>query len=123
MRENVTIAYRGASYEIGRGHGYYGIWAAGTQGSQPLQRWPETPEGWYGAWSRFIGVESPGTIAPVARPAARILSADNRAAIAAALLAVGVACGIAGLFPDYLNGANITQQPAVLIPHLIYLAI
>jgi hypothetical protein len=41
---------------------------------------------------------------------------------AAALLAVGVVCGIAGLFPSYLAGASLASQPAQLVPHLIYLA-
>ena len=53
MRENVTISYRGARYELGRGPGYYGIWPAGAAQEQPYEWWPETPEGWYGAWSRF----------------------------------------------------------------------
>jgi hypothetical protein len=108
--DTVTIAYRGASYEIGRGRDYYGIWAAGTPRSQPLQSWPETPEGWSAAWARFVGMETPGTIAPAGRnagarstDAGRGLSqAPGGPVIAALLLAAGVALGVAGLFPAYL---------------------
>jgi hypothetical protein len=39
------------------------------------------------------------------------------------LLAVGVACGIAGLFPRYLAGASLATQPAELVPHVAYLAV
>ena len=67
MRENVTISYRGAGYEIGRGEHFYGIWAVAAPQSQPLEWWPETPEGWTGAWSRFTAIETPGTIIPVTR--------------------------------------------------------
>lgn len=122
MRDDVTISYRGAGYEIGRGQDFYGIWPAGAPRSQVLERWPQTPEGWYGAWSRFTGIEAPGTIVPVSRPAAPAARPGNRAVIAAALLAAGVACGIAGLFPGYLAGASLAGMPADLVPHAIYLA-
>ena len=69
VRENVTISYRGASYEIGRGPHFYGIWLVGAPQPQPVEWWPETPEGWSSAWARFTGIEAPGTIAAV-RPAA-----------------------------------------------------
>jgi hypothetical protein len=65
--DRVTITYRGATYEIGRGLGFYGIWTAGGPRSQPLDRWPETPEGWTAAWSRFASIEAPGTIVPVGK--------------------------------------------------------
>jgi hypothetical protein len=65
--DRVTITYRGASYEIGRGLGFYGIWTAGGPRSQPLDRWPETPEGWTAAWTRFASIEAPGTIVPVGK--------------------------------------------------------
>lgn len=140
MREDVTISYRGASYEIGRGPRFYGIWAAGAPRSQPAQWWPETPEGWSAAWSRFTQIESPGTIVAAGRPGrpsaaagqpsgaagrpARAVPAwSTRAVIPAALLAVGVGCGIAGLFPSYLAGASLAQQPAELVPHVAYLAV
>ncbi len=67
MRDNVTIAYRGAKYELGRGSTFFGIWAAGASRSEPLQWWPDTPEGWAAAWSRFTEIETPGTIVPVGR--------------------------------------------------------
>ena len=71
MRENVTISYRGANYEIGRGENFYGIWVAGAPDSRPSEQWPETPEGWHGAWTRFTGIEMPGTIVPASQDNAR----------------------------------------------------
>jgi hypothetical protein len=65
VRENVTISYRGAGYEIGRGEHFYGIWAASSSQPQPLEWWPATPEGWSAAWARFTAIETPGTIVPV----------------------------------------------------------
>jgi hypothetical protein len=140
VREDVTISYRGASYEIGRGPRFYGIWAAGAPRSQPAQWWPETPDGWSAAWSRFTQIEAPGTIVAVGRPgrpgpaagqpsvaagrpAVTVPGWSIRAVIPAALLAAGVACGIAGLFPGYLAGASLAQQPAELVPHVAYLAV
>jgi hypothetical protein len=43
-------------------------------------------------------------------------------AAAAGLLAAGVVCGIAGLFPAYLSGASLASDPSNLVPHVIYLA-
>jgi len=131
--DTVTIAYRGASYEIGRGRDYYAIWAAGAPRSQPLESWPETPEGWSAAWGRFVGLEAPGTIAPVGRNAgartaaasqgvSQALSAPGGGAVAALLLAAGVALGVAGLFPAYLGGSSLADQPYNLVAHVIYLA-
>ncbi|HTS96723.1 MAG TPA: hypothetical protein VMI33_08875 [Streptosporangiaceae bacterium] len=172
MRENVTISYRGAGYEIGRGEHFYGIWAASSSQPQPLEWWPPTPEGWSGAWSRFTAIETPGTIAPVSPPPAPApavygpadapgqtsapgpafagpadlpgpvfagpaadepapapaadaspVSGRSAGALAAAgLLAAGVVLGFAGLFPSYLGGASLAQQPAELVPHVLYLA-
>lgn len=84
MREDVTISYRGARYEIGRGQNFYGIWPAGAPRSQPAEWWPATPEGWYAAWSRFTVIEPPGTIVPVTGPAATAASASTTAATEAA---------------------------------------
>ena len=67
MFDKVTITYRGATYEIGRGRDFYGIWAVGGSRSQPLQWWPETTEGWSAAWTRFTEIEVPSTIAAVGR--------------------------------------------------------
>lgn len=132
MDETVTISYRGASYEIGRGQGFYGIWHAGMSRSRAIEWWPETPEGWYRAWSRFTEVEAPGTIAPVTEPspaAARpalarppVPRASTAALLPSALVAVGVVLGIAGLFPGYLGGASLAQQSTELVPHALYLA-
>jgi hypothetical protein len=65
--DRVTIAYRGAKYEIGRGRDFYGVWMTGAPRSQPLDRWPETPEGWSAAWTRFASIEAPGAIVPAGR--------------------------------------------------------
>jgi hypothetical protein len=48
---------------------------------------------------------------------------DRRSILAAALLAIGVVLGIAGLFPGYLGGASLAQQSVQLVPHAIYLAV
>jgi hypothetical protein len=132
--DSVTITYRGAGYEIGRGPDFYGVWAVGAPRSRPLERWPETPEGWSSAWTRFTEIEAPGTIAPVGRRIAwrgqRTVPAGPRAgsgtrtgAISAVLLlATGVVLGIASLFPAYLDGQSLVQQPENLVPHVIYLA-
>jgi hypothetical protein len=42
--------------------------------------------------------------------------------VAALLLGVGVALGVAGLFPDYLGGTSLAAQPDNLVAHVIYLA-
>jgi hypothetical protein len=64
LPDNVTVLYRGARYELGRGPGFYGIWLTGAPQSQPFEWWHETPEGWYGAWHRLTTIETPGTIMP-----------------------------------------------------------
>jgi hypothetical protein len=134
--DTVTIAYRGAEYEIGRGRDYFGVWAVGTSRSQPLEWWPETPEGWSAAWARYLEMETPGTINPVGRNAgasgerkavagqgfSRVIASRRGAVIAALLLAAGVALGVAGLFPAYLGGSSLAQQPDNLVAHVIYLA-
>ncbi|HEY4466165.1 MAG TPA: hypothetical protein VGN41_26140 [Streptosporangiaceae bacterium] len=162
MPENETILYRGARYEIGRGPGFYGIWPADAPRPDSIEWWPETPEGWHGAWSRFTAIETPGTIVPVGemaagqpgagfpgpgfpgagqpgagqpgawlpgagfpgarRAGAALAGASRGAVVAAALLAAGVVLGIASLFPAYLDGASLAQQPPQLVPHVIYLA-
>jgi hypothetical protein len=122
LRENVTISYRGKAYEIGRGEHFFGIWAVGSPQSQPLEWWPDTPEGWSGAWARFTSVEAPGSIAPVGHspaPAARLAPS---VIASVALLVIGVVAGIAGLFPSYLSGASLASAADELVPHLIYLA-
>jgi hypothetical protein len=142
--DNVTITYRGATYEIGRGAGFYGVWTVGGPRSRPLERWPETPEGWTAAWTRFVTIEAPDTIVPVGRNTPPVgagalredgepgpfgenavrTPASGRAGriMAAALLGAGVILGIAGLFPAYIGSASLAQQPDQLTPHAIYLA-
>ena len=202
MREDVTIWYRGAGYQLGRGQYGYAIWPAGGPPEQPLEQWPETPAGWSAAWSRFNAVEAPGSIVhlgppadptsahpadpdsaqpgarvsappadPAPAPAANPVSGPPAASSswrpaagpyppaagpawpgarppgtgpgpagpgvrsawpglrsagplsAAILLATGVVCGVAGLFPAYVSGASLAAQPAELIPHVIYLVV
>ena len=153
--DKVTITYRGAKYEIGRERDFYGIWMTGAPRTQPLERWPETPEGWSAAWTRFASIEAPGTIVPVGRRTPPVgsgaagesenpgpfgqntgpnglgsgrrvgsaLTGKAAAFTAAALLGVGVVLGVAGLFPAYLGGSSLAQQPDQVIPHAIYLAV
>jgi hypothetical protein len=98
--------------------------------SQPLEWWPETQEGWSAAWSRFALLEVPDAITPAGRDATRpvagfapaIGARRGLAALAVLLLGVGVALGIAGLFPDYLGGTSLAAQPDNLVAHVIYLA-
>jgi hypothetical protein len=97
--DKVTISYRGAGYELGGGRDYFAVWGVGAPRSQPLERWPRTREGWSAAWSRFTSVEVPGTIRPAGARSVTDLGARAGTLIAAALLAVGVVLGIAGLFP------------------------
>jgi len=121
--DKVTIAYRGATHEIGRGRDYFGIWSVDGSRSQPLEWWPETQEGWSAAWTRFAVLEAPDAITSVGRNATRpaertgagvvsATAAGRRGALAAALLlGVGVILGIVGLFPDYLGGTSLAAQP------------
>jgi hypothetical protein len=134
VRENVTISYRGANYELGRGRQFYGIWPVGAPPqAPPLEWWPETTEGWYGAWARFTGIEAPGTVGPVSDRAAparqfgaeftvQAGSGGPGAIFAAALLGLGVVLGIVGLFPQYNLGSSLAHDTTDLVPHIIYLA-
>ena len=144
MPANERVLYRGANFELGRGPGFYGIWPAGAPRPPSIEWWPETPEGWQGAWSRFTGLETPAAVTAVSPPSATFPPGAAfppgtavpgspfraapavpraRAIAAAALLAAGVACGIAGLFPGYFGSSSLAQQPALLVPHVIYLAV
>jgi hypothetical protein len=118
VQDDVTIWYRGANYQLGRGRHGYAIWPVAGQPEYPLEQWPETPQGWAAAWSRFNAIEHPAAIVHLSRPAA----ASPGSSIGAAGLLAGVACGIAGLFPAYLSGASLASDPANLVPHVIYLA-
>jgi hypothetical protein len=132
--DKVTIAYRGATYEIGRGRDYFGIWTVDGPRSQPLEWWPETQEGWSAAWTRFAVLEAPDAITPAGRDATRpggrtgtalapAIGAGRKGLVAALLLGAGVVLGIAGLFPDYLGGSSLASQADNLVPHVIYLAV
>lgn len=121
MQDDVALWYRGANYQLGRGRHGYGIWPVAGQPGDPLEQWPETPQGWAAAWSRFSAIEHPAAIVHLSRPAAAVAS-PGRSIGAAGLMGTGVACGIAGLFPAYLSGASLASDPANLVPHVIYLA-
>ena len=128
MLDRVRIGYRGTDYEIGRGRDYYGIWKAGASGTQPLEWWPGTSEGWSAAWTRFTALETPETITPLGRSAAGPAGSSGRlaspvnAAISAGLLVLGVILGVVGLFPGYLGGSSLAQVTPDLVPHALYLA-
>ena len=51
-----------------------------------------------------------------------VASASTGSRIAAGLLAIGVVCGIAGLFPGYFGSVSLASEAAELVPHAIYLA-
>jgi hypothetical protein len=121
VRDGIDIWYRGANYQLGRGRHGYGIWPVRGQPGYPLEQWPETPQGWAAAWARFNTIEHPAAIVHLSKPAVAAASPGGSIG-AAGLLAAGVACGIAGLFPAYLSGASLASDPASLVPHVIYLA-
>jgi len=139
--EKVTVAYRGEKYEIGRGKRYYGIWVTGTPATDPIDRWPQTRDGWSQAWARFTAIETPGTIAKVESSRgglklpggkrARSSTANaapgrrnrlSRAAVAVGLIGLGILLGLIGLFPAYLEPQSLASQADQLWPHLMYLA-
>lgn len=128
MHESVTISHRGSRYEIGSGRGFYGIWLRGDYST--VEMWPQTPDGWLSAWSRFTAIEDHSSIVAVGpgRAAAEVGDAATWPRLGPArwvafwLLAAGVAVGIAGLFPGYLGQPSLASQSDELVPHVIYLA-
>jgi hypothetical protein len=129
--ENETILYRGASFELGHGPGFYGIWPAHSPRPESIEWWPDTPDGWQGAWARYNTLEVPGSITMVAPPQAQPQRAPRRLSVAhlgtrgllaAGLLAAGIICGLAGLFPAYLDGSSLASSASQVIPHIFYLA-
>ena len=141
--EKVTISHRGARYEIGRGKRFFGIWAIGAPESDPVDRWPENRDGWEQAWTRFVALETPGTIRavepppgrltlprprlklprPKPRPTARPGGSGSAFALAGAgLLGLGVLLGLIGLFPGYIGPQSLASQAEQLVPHVLYLA-
>jgi hypothetical protein len=65
MPNKAMISHRGEKYEIGRGKRFYGIWVVGAPYEAPIDRWPESRDGWEQAWARFAAIETPGTIGVV----------------------------------------------------------
>ena len=152
MPDNVSFSYRGATYALGQGPQFYGIWYATAPQAQPIEWWPLTPEGWAAAWSRFASVEDPSTISPVAAPPVPPMTGPagppagyapaagqqagwqsasvpdpvmltRNARLSAALVGLGVVLGILGLFPVYTAGVSLASQAFNLAPHVIYLAV
>lgn len=103
MPEKAIISHRGEKYEIGRGKRFYGIWVVGAPYDAPVDRWPETRDGWEQAWTRFAAVEVPGTIAAVRSHRSglgALLKSRRAAATAGADPADGTAAdGAAGTAP------------------------
>jgi ABC-type transport system involved in multi-copper enzyme maturation permease subunit len=146
VSDKVTISYRGAKYELGRGKRYYGIWVTGAPASDPIDRWPLTNEGWTQAWARFTAMETPGTIGKVEKPragfrlprmkrpgnpgsggefasgVAAVRNKPSRAVYSAGLLGLGLLLGLIGLFPGYVGSPSLASQADQLVPHLLYLA-
>ena len=148
MPEKAVVSHRGEKYEIGRGKRFYGIWAVGAPYDAPVDRWPENRDGWQQAWARFTAIEVPGTIAAVTperkglrlglglRQAIAGVAGDSasgdRGAVAArtrrgsgllvgeGLLVLGVALGLARLFPAYEGGQSLLSQWDQVVPHLCY---
>jgi hypothetical protein len=132
--DKVTISHRGERFEIGLGKRQYAVWAVNAPRDQPVDRWPETAEGWSQAWSRFTTIETPGTITavPRARPfkipgnllpnAPFPLPAARLPVIASGLVILGIALGVAGLFPAYFTGQSLASATDQLVPHALYLA-
>ena len=52
MPDKAMISHRGEKYEIGRGKRFYGIWVIGAPYEAPVDRWPESRDGWQQAWAR-----------------------------------------------------------------------
>jgi hypothetical protein len=94
--EKAIISHRGEKYEIGRGKRFYGIWVVGAPYDAPVDRWPETRDGWEQAWTRFAAVEVPGTIAavPTQRSGLGTMLKSRRATEAGADAAGGSAGGV-----------------------------
>jgi len=108
VQDDIAIWYRGANYQLGRGRHGYAIWPVTGQPEYPLEQWPETPQGWAAAWSRFNAIEHPAAIVHLSEPAVPEASPGSSVG-AAGLLAAGVVCGIVGLFPAYLAGASLAK--------------
>jgi hypothetical protein len=141
VSDKVTISYRGAKYEIGRGKRYYGIWVTGAPISDPIDRWPLTNEGWTQAWARFTALETPSTINSVEKPrtgfqlprlkrpasaggpgVAALRSRPSHGVLSAGLIGLGLLLGVIGLFPGYIGSPSLASQAEQLVPHLLYLA-
>ena len=117
MQDDVAIWYRGANYQLGRGRHGYGIWPLGGQPEYPLEQWPETPQGWAAAWSRFTAIEHPAAIAHLSRPAVPVArpARPGRSASAAGLLAAGMNAG-AGFVVGVTTG-SFTRPQLEAEPH------
>lgn len=98
--------------------------------STPLETAPSGPHIFMPSGPTVAGPAGPGSEVPIAPPTSApggehrtpLADASRPAVIAAVLLAVGVICGVIGLFPGYLFGENLAQHADQILPHVIYLA-
>jgi hypothetical protein len=131
LPEKAVISHRGEKYEIGRGKRFYGIWVVGAPYEAPVDRWPENPDGWHQAWSRFASIEAPGTIEPAARARKGVpgrlgltrrprVRGGGSLLVGEGLLVLGVVLGLAGLFPAYDGGQSLLSGADQVVPHLFW---
>ena len=113
MQDDVAIWYRGANYQLGRGRNCYGIWPVAGQPEYPVEQWPETPQGWAAAWSRFTAIEHPAAIVHLSGAVVSGTVVSESVPVASP----GSSIGAAGLL-----GAGVAGDPTNLVPHVIYLA-
>jgi hypothetical protein len=123
LSKQIAFAQQGHHFALGRGKDFFGVWRFSPTKPVLVERWPETPDGWYGAWVRFNTLEEhPELAASVeATPAARRVTVSWPLA-PLALLAAGIFCGVVGLFGAYLSGSALTSESDQLVSHALYLA-
>lgn len=77
---------------------------------------------WAAAGLADTAAGAPVTESPARGPRDLLTRLGIRGAVAAGLLTLGVALGIAGLFPGYFGGSSLASSASEYVPHLIYLA-
>jgi hypothetical protein len=110
----VRFSQVGQRYGLGQTGAGYGIWAIGEPAGPPLESFPADEAGWGAAYARWQALEA-GTTEPVRS------RAISRRTTAIGLQTVGVALGIVGLFPTYLDGRSLASSGDELVAHLFYL--
>jgi MFS family permease len=117
--DELPITTPGTRYALGRGAAFYGVWDVSAPEATLLEQFPFTAEGWFAARRRIEALERPldATTGPEV-PQAKF---DRARTVHAGVILVGVALGIAGLFPAYLSDSSLANQGAQLLPHIAYL--